>query len=79
MEAVGFNAGARGKAKGILRPDFVIFDDLQNDDEAKSEGRVAEMARKIKKTFMGLAGHRKKIAAVMTSTPIEADGLKRLL
>ena len=75
LEAVGFNAGARGKAKGILRPDFVIFDDLQNDDEAKSEGRVAEMARKIKKTFMGLAGHRKKIAAVMTSTPIEADDL----
>ena len=75
LEAVGFNAGARGKSKGITRPDLVIFDDLQNDDAAKSEGRVVEMARKIKKTFMGLAGHRKKIAAIMTSTPIEADDL----
>ena len=75
LEAVGFNAGARGKAKGILRPDFLIFDDLQNDDKAQSEGQVAKMAAKIKKTFMGLAGHRKKIAAIMTSTPIEPDDL----
>lgn len=75
LEAVGFNAGARGKSKGIRRPDFIIFDDLQNDDTAQSEGQVEKMARKIKKTFMGLAGHRKKIAAIMTSTPIEADDL----
>ncbi len=75
LEAIGFNAGARGKAKGILRPDFLIFDDLQNDDRAQSEGQVAKMAAKVKKTFMGLAGHRKKIAAIMTSTPIEADDL----
>jgi len=75
FESVGFNAGARGKSKGIMRPDFIIFDDLQNDDAARSEGRVAEMTRKIKKTFLGLAGHRKKIAAIMTSTPIEADDL----
>ena len=75
LEAVGFNAGARGKAKGILRPDFIIFDDLQNDEKAQSEGQVGKMAAKIKKTFMGLAGHRKKIAAIMTSTPIEADDL----
>lgn len=75
LEATGFNAGARGKAKGILRPDFLIFDDLQNDERAQSEGQVAKMAAKIKKTFMGLAGHRKKIAAIMTSTPIEADDL----
>ena len=75
LDAVGLNAGARGKAKGILRPDFLIFDDLQNDDKAQSEGQVGKMAAKIKKTFMGLAGHRKKIAAIMTSTPIEADDL----
>jgi hypothetical protein len=78
LDAIGFNAGARGKAKGIVRPDFVIFDDLQNDDKAQSEGQVGKMAAKIKKTFMGLAGHRKKIAAIMTSTPIEADDLSEL-
>ena len=75
LEAVGFNAGARGKAHGILRPDFLILDDLQNDDKAQSDGQVGKMAAKVRKTFMGLAGHRKKIAAIMTSTPIEADDL----
>ena len=78
LEAVGFNAGARGKSKGILRPDFIIFDDLQNDEKAQNEGQVGKMAAKIKKTFMGLAGHRKKIAAIMTSTPIEVDDLSEL-
>lgn len=78
LDAVGFNAGARGKAKGILRPDFLIFDDLQNDDRAQSEGQVAKMAAKVKTAFMGLAGHRKKIAAIMTSTPIEADDLSEM-
>lgn len=75
LDAIGFNAGARGKSKGIVRPDCLIFDDLQNDEKAQSEGQVGKMAAKIKKTFMGLAGHRKKIAAIMTSTPIEADDL----
>ena len=75
LESIGFNAGARGKSKGILRPDLIIFDDLQNDEKAQSEGQVAKMAAKIKKTFMGLGGHRKKVAAIMTSTPIEADDL----
>ena len=75
LEAVGFSSGARGKAKLTVRPDFVIFDDLQTDDLAGSDGQVPKAVRKIKKTFMGLAGHRKKIAAIMTSTPIEADDL----
>lgn len=75
LEAVGFSSGARGKAKLTVRPDFVIFDDLQTDDLAGSDGQVQKAVRKIKKTFMGLAGHRKKIAAIMTSTPIEADDL----
>ena len=38
------------KVKGILRPDFLIFDDLQNDERAQSEGQVAKMAAKISST-----------------------------
>ena len=75
LESVGFNSGARGKSHGILRPDLIIFDDLANDENAQNEGQVEKMARKIKKAFMGLAGHRRKMAAIMTSTPIEADDL----
>lgn len=75
MDAVGVTSGARGKAKMSMRPDFIILDDLQKDDTAESDGQVSKMVRKIKRTFLGLAGHRKKISAIMTSTPIEADDL----
>lgn len=78
LEALGINAGARGKSKMTLRPDFLIIDDPQNDDDAESETQVAKIVRKIKRTFMGLAGHRKKIAAIMTTTPIEADDVSEM-
>ena len=73
--AVGFASGARGKVKMTQRPDFVIFDDLQTDDRSASEEQVHKSAARVKKAFMGLAGHRKKIAAIMTSTPIAPDDL----
>ena len=72
LEAVGFSSGARGKGKMTLRPDFLFLDDLQNDDNAESETQVAKIVRKVRRTFMGLGG-KKTMAAVMTSTPIEAD------
>lgn len=73
LEAVGFSAGARGKGKMSQRPDLVVLDDLQTDTDAESDTQVAKIVRKVKRTFLGLAGHRKKIAAIMTSTPIEPD------
>lgn len=75
LEAVGFSAGARGKGRMTERPDLLVLDDLQTDDIAESEAQVLKAIRKIKKTFMGLGGHKKKIAAIMTSTPIVADDL----
>ena len=75
LMSCGFSSGARGKVKMTQRPDCVLFDDLQTDDLAGNEKRVLAAAAKLKKTFLGLAGHRKKIAAVMTSTPIERNDL----
>lgn len=78
IQAVGFATSARGKVKGKRRPDLLILDDLQTDDLAGNEDRVLQAAEHLKKTFMGLAGHKRKIAAVMTSTPIEPDDLSEL-
>ena len=78
LASVGVAGNARGLVRGSLRPDLVLFDDLQNDVLAKSEERVMEAAQTIRKGFMGLAGHRKKIAAIMTSTPIEPDDLSEV-
>ena len=78
MAAVGVHGNARGLVRGSLRPDLVLFDDLQNDEMARSEERVAEAVQIVRKAFMGLAGHRKKIAAVMTSTPIAPRDLSEV-
>lgn len=75
LDSVGITGKARGKVVGSLRPDLVIFDDLQDDVIAKNEGRIKELEKLIDKSFMGLAGHKKRIAAFMTSTPIEPDDL----
>lgn len=75
LRSVGFDTNARGMVKKKQRPDFLILDDLQKDDLAGNEDRVIAAAAHIRKTFLGLAGHKKKIAALMTSTPIEPDDL----
>ncbi len=75
INAVGFKANARGKVRGSLRPDLVIFDDLQDEDLAKSPDRVREAGLNVEKNFLNLGGHRRRIAALMTSTPIEPDDL----
>lgn len=75
LKAIGFSGNARGMVKGSLRPDLVVFDDLQNEDMAKSPERVAAAVLNIEKNFLNLGGHTKSIAALMTSTPIEPDDL----
>lgn len=75
LNAVGFSANARGKVRGALRPDLVIFDDLQDEDMARNAERVREAERNVEKNFLNLGGHTKTIAALMTSTPIEPDDL----
>lgn len=73
--AVGLTGNVRGLVRGSRRPDLLLLDDLQNDEMAGNEERVQEAALRIRKAFMGLAGHRRKIAAIMTSTPIAPDDL----
>lgn len=75
LAAVGFSGAARGMVRGSVRPDLVLFDDLQTDEMAASAEQVRKAEEKIEKQFMGLAGHTKRIAALMTSTPIQPDDL----
>lgn len=75
LNAVGFSANARGKVRGALRPDLVVFDDLQDEDMAKNPDRVRDAILNVEKNFLNLGGHTKTIAALMTSTPIQPDDL----
>lgn len=58
-----------------VRPDLLIFDDVQTPQSAKSPLMTEEREDRITKTFCGLAGLGQKIAAIMVCTVREHDDL----
>ena len=80
IEAHGLTGAIRGKARDgktgkVLRPDFVLIDDPQSRDSAESVSQTAMRERIIMGDILGLAGPRKKIAAVMPCTVIRKGDL----
>ena len=70
----GASGAVRGLAIGAQRPDFVLLDDLQTADAAKSQTKLKKLAKLIQKDVLGLGGER-MLNVVMTSTPIEPGDL----
>jgi hypothetical protein len=80
VEARGITGAIRGKWKdsgtgAIIRPDFVIPDDPQTRESAESDSQCAARERIITGDILGLAGPRKRIAAVMPVTIIQKGDL----
>jgi len=80
LEAHGLTGAIRGKWKDtktgkVLRPDFVILDDPQNRQSAESPSQCAMRERIITGDILGLAGPKKRIAAVMPCTIIRKNDL----
>lgn len=78
IEAYGLTGAIRGRQRDqeggkTIRPDFVLIDDPQNRESAESDSQTAKRERIITGDVLGLAGVKKKIAAVMTCTVIR-DG-----
>jgi len=61
----GPNAGKR------LRPTHVLIDDIQTDEDAANPKRVAKIIKTLKRSVFRAGSHTKKIAVMMTCTPIE--------
>ena len=78
LVARGFKGAARGLVRGAMRPDLVLFDDLQDDKTAHNPQLVQRCDELVEKGFLGLGGHDRQIAAFMTSTPICPDDLSEL-
>lgn len=76
--ARGFKGATRGLVRGSMRPDLLLFDDLQDDKAAKNPQIVQAYDEMLEKSFMGLGGHDKQIAAFMASTPIFPDDLSEI-
>jgi len=85
LQGEGLTGAIRGKWKDTksgktLRPDFVLLDDPQTRESAESESQCNMRERIITGDVLGLAGPRKKIAAVMPCTIIrEGDLAARFL
>ncbi len=80
IQTVGIGGKIRGKAAGMadgdtIRPDFIIIDDPQTDDDAINPNRVAKLEKKIDKTIGGLAAAGSDAAMVMSCTVIEPGDL----
>lgn len=78
--AAGLTGHIRGlfrvpREGGRIRPDFVLPDDPQTRDSAKSETQTLQRIRLIDGDVMRLAGHGRDIAAVMPCTVIARGDL----
>lgn len=75
LEGHGLTGAIRGKWKDsksgrVIRPDFVLLDDPQSRESAESESQCRMRERIITGDVLGLAGPRRRIAAVMPCTII---------
>jgi hypothetical protein len=87
--AVFVARGRTGRIRGLkhktaggedLRPDLALADDLLTDDNAYSEAACEKVERLLARTILGLAGPKKKIAALFNGTVIRAgDATDRIL
>jgi hypothetical protein len=79
IRSTGITGGVRGMADSIdgtiVRPDFVIPDDVQTRSTAMSNVQTERLEKIILGDVMGLAGHDKSIASVMPCTVIEKGDL----
>ena len=78
VNVAGLTGNIRGMKHGrpdgeIVRPDFVIVDDPQTDESAKSPAQVEDREKLLAGAVLGLAGPGEKIAGVMTCTVIQTD------
>jgi hypothetical protein len=58
-----------------VRPDFVVIDDPQTDESARSRTQSENRMQTIKRTILKLAGHQKEIASVVNATVIDQGDL----
>jgi hypothetical protein len=58
-----------------LRPDFVLLDDVQDDESASTAHQVKKRMNAITKSVLKMAGHTKSLAVVMNATVICKEDL----
>jgi hypothetical protein len=77
ISVAGLTGALRGQAHTlpsgeVIRPELVILDDVQTRESAMSPSQSAERLRLVNADVLGMAGPRRKIAAVMPCTVIRS-------
>lgn len=80
ITAVGITAVSRGmrhkRTDGtVVRPDFIILDDPQTDESARSPDQCAKRLNIIRKAILKTTGHQVNLGVCMQATVIEADDM----
>ena len=79
IHARGIKGSLRGMIVNQTRPDFVFIDDAQTRAAATSRSETNKFMSVISGDIDGLAGHNRKMATVIASTPVApGDGSSRL-
>ena len=71
----GFGSAVRGLNVYNTRPDFIVIDDPQKDDDAKSEVTVDELEKFITGTVEALSDTNTTLSGIMATTCIRPDDL----
>lgn len=69
LVAKGAGTALRGIVDGSHRPDYVLLDDIQTRQDARSPTRIANLIEWVQQDIMGLGGE-SLLPIAMTSTPI---------
>lgn len=68
MEYRGLDSAIRGMNQESDRPDFIIIDDPETRESAKSETQIADRVNALEQDIAGLAGEDEELAQVMLTT-----------
>lgn len=75
----GVGGAIRGLNEGGLRPDIIIFDDIQKRKDAKSPKLSEDLEEFVRQDAMGLFGHGAQRTALMALTPITEGDFASLM
>lgn len=75
MEGVGAGVKIRGRNFLGRRPDFIILDDIENDEQVESKAQRDKLERWFKRAVMKLPARKKRYRLFVVGTVLHSDSL----
>lgn len=75
VEAFGSGKKMRGRRHGPYRPDFIVLDDIENDDNVRSPEQRDKLERWVKRTVLSLGSADDTCRVVLIGTVLHYDSV----